>query len=198
MNGARILLVAILVVIVGIASLYAYRATAPSSSPSPAAAAPKSTASSTATVATSTAIVTPIPATPSPTAPGTITGALAFPSDFIPTLTVYAVSVADPRTFFTVATPRYPLATNTPRQPSYTIAGITPGTYYVLAYRDDNAPQADERPGVHSQYVVCGSGQNCKDHSLAPVTVRAGETVAKIDVTDWYYPPEQRYPSRPR
>lgn len=146
-----------------------------------------------------TVAASPSPATPSPAAPGTITGGLAYPSEFIPPLTVYAISVAEPRTFFSVDTPRYPLSSGpTPAQPTYEITGVAPGTYYVLAYRNDQAPLAEERPGVYSQYVLCGGRTSCTDHSLVPVTVRAGETVRGIDVSDWYYPPDQRYPPRPR
>lgn len=129
-------------------------------------------------------------------ASGTITGALAYPSQFIPPLTVYAISVVDAGVFFSVETPYYPSG-STPAKPAYTIAGVAPGTYYVLGYRSDSAPNGDQ-PGVYSRYVLCGGTASCTDHSLVPVTVRAGETVTGIAVIDWYYPPEQRYPPRPR
>jgi hypothetical protein len=179
-------------------------ATAPVATP-PATASPNAspTASPPATV-TSTA---PSPAAPS----GVLTGALGYPSEFIPPLTVYAISVADQRVFFSVDTPRYPLATNTPPRPSYTMTGVAPGTYYVLAYRNDDVNvEAKNAPGVYSQYVLqclqpnaagttpapaCSSA----DHSLVPVTVHAGETVPRIDVTDWYNGPARAsYPPRPR
>jgi len=168
--------------------------------------------------ATSTATATPS-ATPTatPTAPptavpsGVLTGALGYPSEFIPPLTVYAISVADQRVFFSVDTPRYPLAANSPPRPTYTMSGVAPGTYYVLAYRNDDVNvEAKNSPGVYSQYVLqclqpnaAGStpapGCSSSDHSLVPVTVRAGETVARIDVTDWYYGPTRpSYPPRPR
>ena len=181
---------------------------------------PAAIATATAATATATPSATPTAsplATGTPTAPptavasGLLTGSLGYPSEFIPPLTVYAISVADQRVFFSVDTPRYPLATNTPPRPSYTMTGVAPGTYYVLAYRNDDVNvEAKDAPGVYSQFVLqclqpnaAGStpapGCSSNDHSLVPVTVRAGETVPRIDVTDWYYaPPRPSYPPRPR
>jgi hypothetical protein len=168
----------------------------------------------TATAATSAATATPSAtptASPTAVASGVLTGSLGYPSEFIPPLTVYAISVADQRVFFSVDTPRYPLATNSPPRPSYTMTGVAPGTYYVLAYRNDDVNvEAKNAPGVYSQFVLqclqpntAGStpapGCTSSDHSLVPVTVRAGETVPRIDVTDWYYGPARpSYPPRPR
>lgn len=162
---------------------------------------------------------TPTAATATPVAqPGEITGALGYPSDFVPPLTVYAISMADQRVFFSVDTPRYGGVSPSPGtatiapgvRPSYTITGVAPGTYYVLAYRNDDVNvEAKSRPGVYSQYVVrciqvtesggtpppeCSSS----DHALVPVTVRSGQTASRIDVTDWYYGPQATYPPRPR
>jgi hypothetical protein len=183
----------------------------------PPAAIATATAAPTATATPSATTTASLPATGTPTAlptavpSGVLTGSLGYPSEFIPPLTVYAISVADQRVFFSVDTPRYPLATNTPPRPSYTMTGVAPGTYYVLAYRNDDVNvEAKDAPGVYSQYVLqclqpnaAGStpapGCSSSDHSLVPVTVRAGETVPRIDVTDWYYaPPRPSYPPRPR
>lgn len=185
---AALAVLAATVALVGLARLFP----SPTAPPTPSEVARTLTPSPTVAVSRS-------PATPSPSAPGTITGGLAYPSEFIPPLTVYAISVADPRTFFSVDTPRYPLASGpTPAQPTYEIGAVAPGTYHVLAYRNDQQPLAESRPGVYSQYVLCGGRASCTDHSLVPVTVHPGETVRGIDVSDWYYPPEQRYPPRPR
>ncbi|HEX4744321.1 MAG TPA: hypothetical protein VFW12_06590 [Candidatus Limnocylindria bacterium] len=190
---------------------------APPSSPSPTASVtPAPTPTATASTASPART-----ATQAPTAAqtGTITGFLGYPSNFIPPLTVYAVSVADPRVHFSVDTSRYggdpsapppsaaPGATAPPR-PSYTMTGVPPGTYYVLAWRNDDVNvEAKNAPGVYSKYVVeCiqpgeraqATGSCPDDHSLLPVTVRAGETVMRIDVTDWYYQQGTTYPSRPR
>jgi hypothetical protein len=179
-------------------------------------------ASPTAPTTPSAASASPIASSsPSATAAaaGTMTGGLGYPSEFIPPLTVFAISVADQRVFFSVDTPRYgggpnaspPAATIAPgTRPMYTITGVAPGTYYVLAYRNDDVNvEAKNRPGVYSRYVLqclqpteAGStpAPGCSppgDHSLVPVTVRAGETVSRIDVTDWYYQ-QETYPARPR
>lgn len=134
---------------------------------------------------------------------------------------MYAIDVADQRIFFSVDTPCYggdpsrspPCASIAPQtRPSYTIASVTPGTYFVLAYRNDVNVGAGDSPGVYSRYVIeCIQRQetgstaapscSSSDHSLVPVTVGAGETVRRVDVTDWYYgPPSARpsYPPRPR
>ena len=197
------------VILVGILLLATTLQTTPAAIAT-ATAAPTTTATPSATTASPPTTVTPT-APPTAAASGVLTGSLGYPSEFIPPLTVYAISVADQRVFFSVDTPRYPLATNTPPRPSYTMTGVAPGTYYVLAYRNDNVNvEAKDAPGVYSQYVLqclqpnaAGStpapGCSSSDHSLVPVTVRAGETVPRIDVTDWYYvPPRPSYPPRPR
>jgi hypothetical protein len=168
------------------------------------------TASPTPTVAATTAPVATASPTPTP-ATGAITGRLGYPSDFIPTLTVYAINVNDPKIFFSLdvagfGNPPRPTLPPGVSQPTYTITGIAPGTYYVLAYRNDSNPGI----GVYTQYTV-----NCQqatqggqfstpppacaanDQSLLPVTVRAGETVSRIDITDWVFQ-QNGYPLRPR
>ena len=166
----------------------------------------------------SSAASAPPSAAPSAAPAGTITGGLGYPSDFIPPLTVYAISVADQRAFFSVDTPRYgggpnasfPSATIAPgTRPSYTIAGVAVGSYYVLAYRNDDVNiEAKNSPGLYSKYVVQCLQSNeagsspvpaCNppgDHSLIPVTVAAGETVRRIDF--YYGPAKPSFPPRPR
>lgn len=199
-----VLAMAALALVVAVATL---RPSDTAGAPSPSAAATPSpsatpnltsTPSPTATAASPSPAATATTVASTPSASGSITGEIAYPSNFIPPLTVYAISTTDQRVFFSVETPRYPLPTGaTPAKPTYTISGVAPGTYYVLAYRNDDVPNK-ERPGVYSRYVVCGGTAACTDHSLVPMTVRAGETVREIDVTDWYYPQEQTYPPRPR
>jgi hypothetical protein len=156
---------------------------------------------------------------PTTAATGAITGELAYPSNFIPALRVYAISVSDERVHFFVDTPQYggsgPGTATVPpgeRQPSYTLTGVAPGTYYVLGYVTTLPPGSPDRPGLYSNYVVrCYNptattppqpttasecSQAKENHALVPVTIRAGETVTKIDVKDWYYL-EATYPARP-
>ncbi len=174
--------------------------------------------SATATPSTPTPTASPLPtASPSPssTAPaaGAITGRFGYPSDFIPPLTVYAIRVDDPKVFFSLNYVGYgnpPRPTPPPGVPvdTYTLTGIAPGTYYVIAYRNDGETSL----GVYSRHTVnclqaTTGGQNstpapscaANDHSLVPVTVRAGETVGRIDMTDWVFGQQTgTYPARPR
>ena len=145
------------------------------------------------------------PATPSPVATtspaptaqtGAITGRFGYPSDFIPPVTVYAISTTDQRVWYSVD---YAGAGNPPRptpQPgqsgeTYTITGVAPGTYWVVAYRNDGQPLD---PGYYSRQPDCfratPSGP-CPDVSLVPVTVIAGQTTSGINVITWGRPPGQ-------
>lgn len=82
------------------------------------------------------------------------------------------------------------------------MSGIAPGTYYVLAYRNDNNPGI----GVYTQCTVKNNNQpggvtapgcTTNDQSLVPVTVHAGETVSRIDIFLWAFQ-QNGYPLRPR
>ena len=167
---------------------------------SPPAQTPASTASVTASASHS----------PSP-ASAVITGRLGYPSDFIPPLTIYAVSVTDPHTFFSTNTPRYgndPSAPPTPGAPIPPYAlSVTPGTYYVYGLRNDLGGGVIG-PGavVYSSYTVkcqqaspSPTGPCQQSHDPLPVTVRAGETVDRIDLTDWFCnTPGSTCPPRPQ
>jgi hypothetical protein len=177
----------------------------------PATVASSTTPTSTATTPASAPPVATVSPTPSAPTGSAITGRFGYPSDFMPALTVYAISVNDPRVFFSVefagfGNPPRPTLPPGVSQATYTLTGIAPGTYYVLAYRNDNSPGL----GVYSQHTVkCfqatqggqtstpAPGCSANDHSLLPVTVRAGETVSRIDITDWVFQ-QNGYPPRPR
>lgn len=152
------------------------------------------------------------PASPSPTAPhataspaavvpaGTITGRLDDFSDFIPPTTVYAISTVDPRVWYSVALPGVgnpPLPPKPPGGLSYTITGVTPGTYWVVAYRTDRQSPV---PAFYSRAVEClraRPSRPCPDHALAPVTVSPGQTTSGIDVLDAPPPSQPSYPPQP-
>lgn len=182
------------------------------------------TASPTASLSPSATTTPSASAVTQPTsaaAGGTLSGGLGFPSDFIPPLTIYAISVSDPSVWFSVETPYFGdhptpgLRTAAPGQPrEYTMTGVAPGTYYVLGYFDTRYFQtlpagSGDKPGVYSRFTIeciqatlaSGSppavcGAQPADHSLVPVTVRAGQTVNGIDIKDWY-DVQGSYPPRP-
>lgn len=112
---------------------------------------------------------------------GTITGQVAYPSEFVPPLRVVAFDQQDESIFF---------VTELPAGGTYSLE-VPAGTYVVLAYLMDPAA-IGATPGlgaVYSEAVLCGLLYGCDDHSLVPVVVNAGQTVANIDPVDWYTPP---------
>jgi hypothetical protein len=166
----------------------------PSSSPSP-----TSAASPPPSAAVSVAIPTPVTA-------GAITGRFAYGSDFIPPVTVYAISTTDQRVWYSVTFPGYgnpPRPTLPPgtTEARYTITGIAPGTYWVVAYRNDaTGPSLGPDPGYYSRQPDCfratPSGP-CNDTTLTPVTVLSGRTTSGIDVLSWGMPPGRPSPTIP-
>ena len=149
------------------------------------------------------------PSTSAPPAAGVITGRVVYDAGFIPAVTVYAINAADQARSFFVQRPRFAEGQGPDDRATYSITGVAPGTYYVVAWRDSD-PTATNQPGLYSQFVVrcvqpslagaslppeC-SNSRTGDHSLVPVTVRSGETVSRIDVGDWSYD-QAAYPPRP-
>lgn len=112
--------------------------------------------------------------------PGRITGSLAYPSEFLPPQRVVAFRVEDLDTYF---------ITEVTSGSSYTLE-VSPGTYYLLAYliSPEDLGATPGLAGAYSEMVPCGLSAGCEDHSLIPVSVAAGETVAGIDPVDWYLP----------
>ena len=119
---------------------------------------------------------------------GAITGHLGYPSESIPALALFAIRVDDPVAYRQLHTQRVP-----PGSSSYTMAAVEPGVYAVVAFVEG---QSSALAGAYTAAVVCGLGPSCNDHSAVPVTVRAGQTVTGIDLTDWYTG-VGAFPSRP-
>ena len=137
---------------------------------------------------------------------GAITGRIGYGSEINPPLTVYAISTTDPSVWYWVkyaGLGRPPLPTAQPGTPgdTYTITGVAPGAYWVVAYRDDG--QRPE-PGLYSRVNECRrttpSGP-CADGTLVPATVTSGQTTRDIDILTWGYPlpvpPSPTIPPRP-
>jgi len=117
---------------------------------------------------------TPQP-TPTPThGPAAIEGRVCYPAGSIPAMTVYIQPVGEDRVY------EVPIEAG---QTSYR-AEVPPGQYYVYAWLPDFS-----QSGSYSQAVICGLTAACKNHTLLPVTVEAGQTVSGVDVCDWYHGP---------
>jgi hypothetical protein len=115
------------------------------------------------------------------TSTGLITGALSYPSEHIPALTIIATRIDNGKnTYYSIQT--------RDSQSSYTLR-VDPGVYQVVAYYNDFA-------GGYTQSVFCGLGLDCSDHSLLPVLVQAGEVLNNINPGDWYAP-AGTFPTRP-
>lgn len=122
------------------------------------------------------------------TATGRIRGRLFFPSEFIPSLVVYAVA-ADGSRFYREETQPVP-----PGEPGYEIPLVEPGTYHVYAYPNESDASFG---GAYSFLAACEAGhlppppEGCWEnpqHDLAPVEVRAGQAVEEVNIFDWYAP----------
>ena len=142
---------------------------------------------------TAQAILTPSPAldattrtptitlTPTPV-PGSVSGALSYPSEFIPPLRVVA---------FNVNGLNYRYVDTMQDQGNYQITGLAPGAYHVVAYIMDGT-----LAGGYTLAVPCGLSFECADHSLIDVTVEAGKDTSNITPADWYAP-EGTFPPMP-
>jgi hypothetical protein len=157
-------------------------------------------------------------AQPTTAATGTITGQFGYPSDFVPPLTVYAISVNDSNVWYSTNTPYLgnftrPTPSPTPSfNPTWPPAGegryqlaVPAGTYYVVAYSNDTGLPKD-LPAAYTRYTIdciqktvsnspppaCGGN----DHTLVPVTIQAGQTLSTIDIRDWQFQAGQ-FPPRP-
>jgi hypothetical protein len=110
---------------------------------------------------------------------GAITGTYWYPSENTPPLALIAMRPEDPTVFRSLHT----LVMRGGALP-YTIAGLEPGQYVVLAYDGGSGDLA----GAYTPAVACGLRAECTDHSLIRVTVTGGRTVADIGILDWYAP----------
>lgn len=112
--------------------------------------------------------------TPTPE-PGSISGTLSYPSEFIPPLRVVA---------FPVNGFNYRWVDTMENQSTYQITGLTPGLYHVVAYIMDGT-----YAGGYTQMVPCGLSASCADHSLIEVEVKSGQDAPNVNPGDWYAPP---------
>jgi hypothetical protein len=141
--------------------------------------------SSTATpIPTANPCATPPPTstlTPTPTAtvtptqlPANVSGRVCFPGEAIPAMTAYFVETGSN------SATELKIQEN---QDHYEI-NLPAGTYLAFAWLADFS-----RGGLYSHAVPCGLKSNCKDHSPLPFTLGNNETLANIDLCDWYSGP---------
>lgn len=116
---------------------------------------------------------------------GTITGALSYPTDAgLPKMIVCAEAVDAGSIHCTDR--RIPHRRSGKMTYKLTVPA---GTYYVFATLVNGEEPADDVRGYkayYSEFVTCGLSVNCPSHTPIKVTLRAGQTVARIDPGDWY------------
>jgi len=69
---------------------------------------------------------------------------------------------------------------------SYSIRGVEPGTYHLLLSGRADSVHLQHFNGAYTKAVACGLASGCNDHAPVPVTVRAGQAITGIAVTDFY------------
>lgn len=106
------------------------------------------------------------------TALGSVTGALSYPSDYLPDdLRICAEEVASGT-----------LSCDSERRGDRYSLALPPGRYRIWA-------ETAEYPGqraLYSRAVPCGLSADCDDHSPIVVRVSSGRTETGVDPADWY------------
>ena len=107
---------------------------------------------------------------------GSIDGAIVFPSQRIPSMTVYATDVDSSR----VRTLQ--LARG---QTNFSVE-VPPGRY--LVFLAPNEPGAPNIYGAYTQFSLCAAHEagKCDDHALVEVTVGAKARRSTLTIDDWY------------
>ncbi len=123
-------------------------------------------------------------AEPTAASPGSISGKLTYPGEFIPPVRVVAFRVENG-----AWTQQYIYVDTLLNASTYQIDGLEPGFYWITAYtipNDNGAPAG--LAGGYTQAVLCGLSVDCTDHSLISVEVKSGMVTGNIDPGDWYAP----------
>ncbi len=111
-------------------------------------------------------------------AAGVIEGAVTFPSQFVPSMTVYVSDLDTARVRSTQ------LARG---QSSFTIE-VPAGRYWV--FLAPNEPGSPNIYGAYTQYSLCAHQASgpCDDHGLVAVAVSAKAPRVTVTIDDWYLP----------
>jgi hypothetical protein len=108
---------------------------------------------------------------------GTIAGTVSFPSQVVPSMTVYASDLDSPR-IHTAQLAR--------GQVNFSVE-VPPGRYVV--FLAPNEPGAPDVYGAFTRYSQCTPHDvdgACEDHALIPVAVTAKVPHAAVTIDDWY------------
>jgi hypothetical protein len=107
---------------------------------------------------------------------GTIEGVVTFPTQLVPSMTVYA-SELDTSKIRSVRLLR--------GQANFSVE-VPPGRY--LVFLAPNEPGAPNIYGAYTQYCLCGSHDvgKCEDHTLVPIAISARVPRAAVMIDDWY------------
>jgi hypothetical protein len=107
---------------------------------------------------------------------GAIEGAVTFPTELIPSMTVFASDLETSK-IHSVQLVR--------GQANFTV-NVPPGRY--LVFTAPNEPGAPNVYGAYTQYSLCASHDigKCEDHTLVPVTITSRAPRAAVTIDDWY------------
>jgi hypothetical protein len=121
----------------------------------------------------------PLEASPFPTMVlpprGSISGALFYPEETFPHMRVVAMNIESGEYF----------ATEVVDGNTYVLEGIPEGKFHVLAYLRDPSNTKAGIAGAYTEFVLCGSSEDCKDHTLVEVTVTGDSRTVNINPVDW-------------
>lgn len=117
---------------------------------------------------------------------GVIEGSLSYPSEFIPEMKICAEI---PKSGEKICTTDQIKSGRFANGVGYRLE-VPAGTYQVYATLSDakkiGADSFENYRAYYSEFVTCGLSYGCPSHVPINVAVKAGETVSKIDPTDWY------------
>ena len=121
---------------------------------------------------------TPVPAPADGPATARLTGRVTYPSEELPAMRVCAVDSTDPGSAVCVRT-----AAGQDRF----VLDVPAGAWWLLAWPQETGTEGD--PGLLSAAGGCLARAEfgCDDHSLALLTVQAGDMRDGLDINDWYY-----------
>ena len=108
---------------------------------------------------------------------GTIEGVVTFPSQLVPSMTVYA-SDLDTSRVHSVQLVR--------GQANFTVE-VPPGRY--LVFLAPNEPGAPKIYGAYTRYSLCAphdADAHCEDHALVAITITAKTPRCAVTIDDWY------------